>query len=81
MTPTICIASRKAPLVPHAGQAGAQGHQGLAFWDNGFKSFSANTPIKTPADLKGKKLRIQSSKVLEEQIRCGRRFAAGDGLL
>lgn len=42
---------------------------GLAYWDNGFKSFSANTPIKTPADLKGKKLRIQSSKVLEEQIR------------
>jgi C4-dicarboxylate-binding protein DctP len=42
---------------------------GLAFWDNGFKSFSANTPIKMPADLKGKKMRIQSSKVLEEQMR------------
>jgi len=47
----------------------AKGIKGLAYWDNGFKSFSANTPIKTPADLKGKKLRIQSSKVLEEQIR------------
>jgi C4-dicarboxylate-binding protein DctP len=47
----------------------AKGIHGLAFWDNGFKSFSANTPIKTPADLKGKKLRIQSSKVLEEEIR------------
>ncbi len=46
-----------------------RGIKGLAFWDNGFKSFSANTPIKTPADLKGKKMRIQSSKVLEEQIR------------
>ena len=46
-----------------------KGIKGLAFWDNGFKSFSANTPIKTPADLKGKKLRIQSSKVLEEEIR------------
>lgn len=46
-----------------------KGITGLAFWDNGFKSFSMNTPIKTPADLKGKKLRIQSSKVLEEQIR------------
>jgi C4-dicarboxylate-binding protein DctP len=46
-----------------------RGIKGLAFWDNGFKSFSANTPIKTPADLKGKKYRIQSSKVLEEQIR------------
>jgi C4-dicarboxylate-binding protein DctP len=42
---------------------------GLGFWDNGFKSFSANTPIRTPADLKAKKLRIQSSKVLEEQMR------------
>ena len=46
-----------------------KGIKGLAFWDNGFKSFSANTPIKTPADLRGKKLRIQSSKVLEEEVR------------
>jgi C4-dicarboxylate-binding protein DctP len=43
--------------------------KGLAFWDNGFKSFSANTPLRTVADFKGKKFRIQSSKVLEEQIR------------
>lgn len=46
-----------------------KGIVGLSFWDNGFKSFSANTPIRTPADLKAKKLRIQSSKVLEEQMR------------
>ncbi len=46
-----------------------KGIKGLAYWDNGFKSFSANMPVKMPADLKGKKLRIQSSKVLEEQIR------------
>lgn len=46
-----------------------RGIKGLAFWDNGFKSFSANTPIKTPDDLKGKKMRVQSSKVLEEQMR------------
>jgi len=46
-----------------------KGIKGLAYWDNGLKSFSLNSPIKTPADLKGKKLRIQSSKVLEEQIR------------
>ncbi|MDP2824580.1 MAG: TRAP transporter substrate-binding protein [Sulfuritalea sp.] len=51
------------------GKLDAKGIKGLTYWDNGFKSFSANTPIKTPADLKGKKLRIQSSKVLEEQIR------------
>ena len=46
-----------------------KGIRGLAYWDNGFKSFSANTPIKLPTDLKGKKMRIQSSKVLEAQMR------------
>ncbi|MDX5408916.1 MAG: TRAP transporter substrate-binding protein [Thauera sp.] len=46
-----------------------KGIKGLAFWDNGFKSFSANTPITKPEDLRGKKMRIQSSKVLEEQMR------------
>jgi len=46
-----------------------KGVTGLAYWDNGFKSFSANTPIMMPEDLKGKKLRIQSSKVLEAQMR------------
>ncbi len=46
----------------------AKGVKGLAFWDNGFKSFSANTPLKTIVDFKGKKFRIQSSKVLEEEI-------------
>ena len=46
-----------------------KGIRGLAYWDNGFKSFSANTPIKQPSDLKGKKMRIQSSKVLEAQMR------------
>jgi C4-dicarboxylate-binding protein DctP len=46
-----------------------KGIKGLAYWDNGFKVLSANTPIKTVDDLKGKKLRIQSSKVLEEQMR------------
>lgn len=46
-----------------------RGIKGLAYWDNGFKVFTANAPIKTPEDLKGKKFRIQSSKVLEEQMR------------
>jgi len=51
------------------GKLEKRGIKGLAFWDNGFKSFSANTPIKKPEDLKGKKMRVQSSKVLEEQMR------------
>ena len=46
-----------------------KGIKGLAYWDNGFKAFSANKPLKTPADFKGQKLRIQSSKVLEEEVR------------
>lgn len=46
-----------------------KGIKGLAYWDNGFKAFSANTPIRKPEDLKGKKMRVQSSKVLEEQMR------------
>lgn len=46
-----------------------RGITGLAFWDNGFKGMSANRPLKTPADFKGLKMRIQSSKVLEQQMR------------
>jgi len=42
---------------------------GLAYWDNGFKIMSANKPLKTPADFKGVKMRIQSSKVLDAQMR------------
>ena len=46
-----------------------KGILGLAYWDNGFKSFSANRPLHKPEDFKGLKLRIQSSKVLEAQMR------------
>ena len=40
-----------------------QGMVGLAFWDNGFRVMSANRPIHVPADMKGLKMRINSSKV------------------
>ncbi|WP_394781019.1 TRAP transporter substrate-binding protein [Undibacterium sp.] len=46
-----------------------KGITGLAFWDNGFKIMSANKPLHTPADFKGLKMRIQSSKVLDAQMR------------
>ena len=46
-----------------------KGIVGLAFWDNGFKSFSANRPIHRPEDLRGLRMRIQSSQVLHEQMR------------
>ena len=47
----------------------SKGIHGLAFWDNGYKQIHANKPVKTVADLKGLKLRIQSSKVLDAQMR------------
>lgn len=45
-----------------------KGIKGLAFWDNGFKVMSANSPLHTPDDFLGLKMRIQSSKVLEAQM-------------
>jgi C4-dicarboxylate-binding protein DctP len=47
----------------------SKGMTGLAYWDNGFKQMSANKKLVTPADYKGLKFRIQSSKVLEAQFR------------
>jgi C4-dicarboxylate-binding protein DctP len=41
----------------------ARGFVGLAFWNNGFRVMSANKPIHVPADMKGLKMRINSSKV------------------
>lgn len=45
-----------------------KGIKGLAFWDNGFKSFSANTPLLKPADFRGLKMRIQPSKPIAAQM-------------
>jgi C4-dicarboxylate-binding protein DctP len=46
-----------------------RGISGLAYWDNGFHIMSANKPLHTVADFKGLKMRIQSSKVLDAQMR------------
>ena len=47
-----------------------KGFVALDYWDAGFKHFSSSKkPILTPEDAKGQKFRIQSSKVLEEQIK------------
>jgi len=46
-----------------------KGIVGLAYWDNGFKVMSANKALRTPADFRGLKMRIQSSKVLDGQMR------------
>ncbi len=42
---------------------------GLAFWDNAFRQFTANKALRTPDDFLGLKIRIQSSKIIEAQIR------------
>ncbi|MBI3714909.1 MAG: TRAP transporter substrate-binding protein [Betaproteobacteria bacterium] len=47
----------------------SHGVKGLAYWDNGFHIMSANKPLHTVADFKGLKMRIQSSKVLDAQMR------------
>jgi C4-dicarboxylate-binding protein DctP len=47
----------------------SKGIVGLAYWDNGFKVMSANRSIRVPADYKGLKMRIQSSKVLGDQMK------------
>jgi C4-dicarboxylate-binding protein DctP len=47
----------------------SKGILGLAYWDNGFKEMSANKPLKKIEDFKGVKMRIQSSKVLDSQMR------------
>lgn len=47
----------------------SKGIKGLAYWDNGFKIMSANKPLVKVADFQGLKMRIQSSKVLDAQMR------------
>lgn len=47
----------------------SKGISGLAYWDNGFKIMTSNRQMKTPDDMLGMKLRIQSSKVLEAQMK------------
>jgi C4-dicarboxylate-binding protein DctP len=46
-----------------------KGIRGLAYWDNGFQIMSANTPLRQVSDFRGLKMRIQSSKVLDAQMR------------
>ncbi|TYO94669.1 tripartite ATP-independent transporter DctP family solute receptor, partial [Geothermobacter ehrlichii] len=42
---------------------------GLGYLHNGMKQLSANSPLRVPADAKGKKFRIQSSDVLAAQFK------------
>lgn len=47
-----------------------KGFVALDYWDSGFKQFSTNKkPIIIPDDAKGQKMRIMTSKVIEEQTK------------
>lgn len=45
-----------------------RGLLGLAFWHNGMKQMSANTPLLLPTDADGLKFRVQNSDVLKAQM-------------
>ena len=45
-----------------------RGLQGLTFWHNGMKQFSASRPLLEPSDAAGLKFRVQSSDVLVAQM-------------
>jgi C4-dicarboxylate-binding protein DctP len=47
----------------------ARGMHGLAFWDNGFKIMSADRALHEPEDYRGLKMRVQSSQVIQAQMR------------
>ena len=45
------------------------GLKGTAFWESGFKQFTANKAIHTPEDFKGLKIRVMQSPVIIEQFK------------
>jgi C4-dicarboxylate-binding protein DctP len=47
----------------------ARGIVGLSYWDNGFKVFSAQRPLRSPEDFRGLRIRIQPSVILDAQMR------------
>lgn len=67
------IAAVDAFQVSETGQAmkdsmQRRGLQGLEFWHNGMKQFSANVPLESPTDAAGLKFRVQTSDVLVAQM-------------
>ena len=42
---------------------------GVTFWENGFKHFTANFPMYSPEDFKGKRIRVMKSRIIMEQFR------------
>jgi C4-dicarboxylate-binding protein DctP len=48
---------------------GRQQMLGLGFMDSGFKQLSGRKSMRTPADLRGQRMRVQASRVLVAQMR------------
>lgn len=46
-----------------------RGMVGLSYWDAGFRVLSSNKPIRTPEEIKGQKIRINSSKANQAIIK------------
>lgn len=60
----------QGPIGQHLLQRlGRQQMLGLGFLDNGFKQMSGSKPLRAPADYKGQRLRVQTSRVLVAQMR------------
>ncbi|CAN5862333.1 hypothetical protein BH11PSE3_BH11PSE3_06020 [soil metagenome] len=51
------------------GSLGPQGMNGLRSYDGGPRNFSTAKPVRTPADLKGLKIRVQPSDMNAEMMR------------
>lgn len=47
---------------------GSIGLVGITFWENGFKHFTANHPLRTPEDFAGHRFRVMKSRLLMEQF-------------
>ncbi|MBF0219682.1 MAG: TRAP transporter substrate-binding protein DctP [Gammaproteobacteria bacterium] len=41
---------------------------GITFWENGFKQFTANTPLTSPEAFADKRIRVMKSRLLTEQF-------------
>ncbi|MDR2726840.1 MAG: TRAP transporter substrate-binding protein [Deltaproteobacteria bacterium] len=50
-------------------QLESKGIRGVAFWESGFKQFTANKELKSPDDFKGMKFRVMESPILIEQFK------------
>jgi len=42
---------------------------GVTFWENGFKHFTAQTPLRTVEDFEGKNMRVMKSRIIMDQFK------------